>query len=350
MQGAFEVSGPSQANLRAAANSYRTFQDEAVRQGRPKPTGEGVLILDEVKVIGKLMWNSKNHEIYGLALTHNELTSLHDVYQSLDKQQKIQPAQNILQFLWRDLTSSFDVIGPYYPTEAAMDSKSTMTALLETMIICERHGFHVSAIVCDGASANLTTIKLLTTGKRGPSQQESDIQPWFANPFREHAKVYWIICPSHQLKNMINALHNSRQQGARDFTSLQPTEHGIGLVPFGWTAIQDLYKREVVRRDKGCLRMVPGLQKNFIVRDAWTKLNVKPAKIMQQERVLAELRTYAVPETSTLQPNDANNVLATAEYLTACNLMFEQGFLSHKTATATATGTVTATLKSGIEA
>ncbi|XP_014669634.1 PREDICTED: uncharacterized protein LOC106810714 [Priapulus caudatus] len=329
MQDAFEHSGPSQSNLKAAAIVYRQMQNEAVLQEKPKPMGEGVLILDEVKVIGKIMWNSKNHEMYGLALTHNELTSLHDIYQTLDPQQKVSPAQNILQFLWRDLTSSFDVIGPYYATESALDTRLTTATLLETMRIFEAHGFHVSGVVFDGASTNLATVKLLTTGKRGPYQQPYDIQPWFTNPYRPQVKVHFVICPSHQLKNMVNALHNSRPQGTRDFMSVQPAEHGTRLVPFGWQAVQDMYAREVERRDKNCLRMVPGLQQSFIVRDAWTKLNVKPAKIMQQEHVLAELKTYAQPEHTVQQPIDAINVLATVKYLTACNLLFERGLLSH---------------------
>ena len=47
---------------------------------------------------------------------------------------------------------------------------------------------------------------------------------------------------------------------------------------FGWKAILDLYSRECQRRDKGHARMVP---KTHVFRDAWTKLNVFPAKIME---------------------------------------------------------------------
>ena len=50
---------------------------------------------------------------------------------------------------------------------------------------------------------------------------------------------------------------------------------------FGWKAILDLYFRECQRRDKGHARMVPKLCESYVLRDAWTKLNVLPAKIMQ---------------------------------------------------------------------
>ena len=59
-----------------------------------------------------------------------------------------------------------------------------------------------------------------------------------------------------------------------EFTSADGTK-------FGWKATLDLYSRECQRRDKGCARMVPKLKEVHVLRDAWTKLNVLPAKIMQ---------------------------------------------------------------------
>jgi hypothetical protein len=52
-------------------------------------------------------------------------------------------------------------------------------------------------------------------------------------------------------------------------------------------------------------------------------LNVKPAKIMQQEPVLSEL--YGHIQTC---PRDSANVSETYNYLRACNQMFENGILS----------------------
>jgi len=77
-----------------------------------------------------------------------------------------------------------------------------------------------------------------------------------------------------QLKNMINALFSSQEGGTRMFTAADGTT-------FGWKAILDLYARECQRRDQGCARMVPKLREVHVIRDAWTKLNVLPAKIMQ---------------------------------------------------------------------
>ena len=41
------------------------------------------------------------------------------------------------------------------------------------------------------------------------------------------------------------------------------------------------YYRECQRRNNGLARMVPRLREIHVLRDAWTKLNVHPAKIMQ---------------------------------------------------------------------
>ena len=55
----------------------------------------------------------------------------------------------------------------------------------------------------------------------------------------------------------------------------------FGRVEFGWQAIIDMYHRECQRRNNGLARMVPRLREIHVLRDAWTKLNVHPAKIMQ---------------------------------------------------------------------
>ena len=73
---------------------------------------------------------------------------------------------------------------------------------------------------------------------------------------------------------MVNQLWASKEGGAKRFLSEEGTF-------FGWAQIEDMWERECDRRDANLIRLVPGLVKAYIERDAWTKLNVKPAKIMQ---------------------------------------------------------------------
>ena len=305
---------------------YKLFQEHQVTAGKKRPLGEGVLIFDEVKVIAKVLWNSRSNEVYGLAMTSKDMVSLQDVFFS-STEDGTQRAEYILQFIWRDMTGPFDIIGPYYTAATSLDAKFTLACVTDALRQFHNFAFKSCALVFDGASTNLSLVKALM-GVRGPfgtlespsADDRHAIQTSVAHPCWPGQQLHFVMCPSHQLKNMVNALYSSRQGStAKAFQ----TAAGI---PFGWQAISDLYSRECERRQKGLPRDVPGLRKNFVNRDAWTKLNVHPAKIMQQEHVLSELKTYCQQSPV---PHDYQNVLAVLKYLQACNCIFERGLLSH---------------------
>jgi hypothetical protein len=181
---------------------YKHFCEEKVKQGGQRPSGNGVLIFDEVRVVSRLMWNSRSQRVIGMSMTHEDMACLHDVYQTLDE--KTKSTNYIMQFLWRDLTSSFDVVGPYYCSSGALECKFIIGVVLETIKIFHVFEFETSLLVCDGASSNLSAIKQ-TIGVSGvfgrnPSQADPNaIAPSFSNPFNPAKRVYWLICPSHQV-------------------------------------------------------------------------------------------------------------------------------------------------------
>ena len=183
---------------------YDLFCKEVTANGRKCPLGLGVIIFDEVKVMAKVMINTKNESFIGLAMTEKEMKGLHDIYANLSSGEPL-PAEYVLQFLWRDLSSDFDVIGPYFNLKSTIDHKIVIETVFETMEAFHFFGFKTNALVCDGASSNLAAIKLLCTGKRGAFGTSDNIQdlyavaPWFANPFDPTITVYCIICPSHQV-------------------------------------------------------------------------------------------------------------------------------------------------------
>lgn len=80
----------------------------------------------------KVAWNLKGAGITGYSASENELKVLHDVY-STAVQPGSQKASHIVQFLWRDLTSGFDLIGPYFPVESLMSSN-----VLQELIMLSR--------------------------------------------------------------------------------------------------------------------------------------------------------------------------------------------------------------------
>jgi len=62
---------------------YIAFKEECRVNGKQEPKADGVLIFDEVKVACQLLWNSRNHQLIGLAMTQKDLSSLNDIYRIL---------------------------------------------------------------------------------------------------------------------------------------------------------------------------------------------------------------------------------------------------------------------------
>jgi len=124
----------------------------------------------------------------------------------------------ILQFLWRDLTSNYDIIGPYFTSADSVVSKFILTCVLETIKLFQHH--IKSLLVCDGYVANLTPVKATHEHCGAYSILDDifidrfEIKPWFMNPFScildnmHHAVHICAMCIYQcfvQLKNIINA-------------------------------------------------------------------------------------------------------------------------------------------------
>ena len=182
---------------------YSKHCEDVSAKSEYPPLGEGILIFDEVKVQSKVMWNSKNNEIIGLAVSEEELRSLHDVYASVKDEEGLQMTSYILQFLWRDLSSNFDVIGPYFTSESVMEAKFITSCVLDAMLAFEFFRFSVRGLVCNGSSCNLSFMKGLcgVSGQfSSTSRGDYAVPASFTSPFSGN-RVWLIICPSHQVSN-----------------------------------------------------------------------------------------------------------------------------------------------------
>ena len=163
-----------------------------------------------------------------------------------------------------------------------------MACVLETIHLFSLYQFDVALLICDGASANLKLLKLLCGAepKVYPVADGMDryrVKTRFQNIYFKN-NIHVIICPSHQLKNMVAALYSSRENGTKYFL-LENSE-------FGWKSVTDMYKRELNRVENNEIRRVPDMLSSYVYRDKWTRLNVKAAKIMQQPHVLAEMKEH----------------------------------------------------------
>ena len=151
--------GASARCISDQVSRYLVFKEECRRLGKQEPKGDGALIFDEVKVACQLMWNSRSHQLMGLAMTTENLASMNDVYSLLLQSNTAKQTSYILQFLWRDLTSEFDIVGPYFTCSSSVEAKFVLACILETVKLFQLHGLKTSVLVCDGGSSNIATIK-----------------------------------------------------------------------------------------------------------------------------------------------------------------------------------------------
>lgn len=100
-------------------------------------------------------------KITGYAMSPEEIPWLHGVFMTVQDDFDERKTSYILQFLWRDLTSSFDVIGSYLTCAGSWDHQCLLRCVFWTLQVFTLYDFKVRVFVCDGASANLALIKLL---------------------------------------------------------------------------------------------------------------------------------------------------------------------------------------------
>ena len=84
----------------------------------------------------------------------------------------------------------------YFTIPSTMEAKFLHGIVARTMLAFTQFGFGVRALLSDGASANLSLMKILC-GHEDASTMA--ISPWFTSPYNGK-KVYLIVCPSHQVR------------------------------------------------------------------------------------------------------------------------------------------------------
>ena len=116
---------------------------------------------------------------------------LHDAFTSTISS-GYQKTSYIVQFLWRDLTSGFDLIGPHIPVPKSVDSnvKKELSMLCLKKILC---GFPKTTTPIDEEAA----------GERA----RYSVDMLFTNP--EHPMgnpMFAMLCPSHQVTSFSKLL------------------------------------------------------------------------------------------------------------------------------------------------
>ena len=92
-------SGAAWESISKQVEGYEQFKLSCKASGKFEPMADGVLIFDEVKVISRLMWNSRSQTIIGLMMGAKEQASIYDVYQLFDNHKEAEQTSYIMQFL-----------------------------------------------------------------------------------------------------------------------------------------------------------------------------------------------------------------------------------------------------------
>ena len=125
-----EASGEVEERLAGERAKYDTRIAEHIAASRPyPPLRKGTLIFDEVKVVAKLHWNSRDDRLVGHAMTSEEMATLNDLYEVLESDPEAEKADYVLQTLWQDLSSDCDIVGPYYTGSGPFKAKASLLVL-----------------------------------------------------------------------------------------------------------------------------------------------------------------------------------------------------------------------------
>lgn len=208
--------GLNEESVAEEVKKYTKFQENIESKKRPRPKGIGVLVFDETKVQSKILFDMNGGNVKGYAMTAEQLPFLHDIFESVE-QTKCMKTNYILQFLWRDLTSSYSIIGPYFECEKSWDHSYLFGCVMSTLKLFTLYKFGVKILVCDGASSNVALLKLLAgyKAKKLPAEEAGQgdrkylPKMVFKNPYdhRSENLIYMIICPSHQVSCKEHKLH-----------------------------------------------------------------------------------------------------------------------------------------------
>lgn len=200
--------GINEEAIKQEVIKYAEFVKVQEQKNKPKPMQTGVLIFDETKVQSKIMFNMSGNKVMGFAMSPDELPFLKDIFSSIDHEDEMK-TNYVLQFIWRDLTSSYSIIGPYFNCAKTWDHSFLYDCVMRTIKVFSLYHFRVKAMVCDGASSNLALLKVLAAeckGKQLPLEAGAGVdrflpQMKFNDPYDpgDDADVYMIICPSHQV-------------------------------------------------------------------------------------------------------------------------------------------------------
>lgn len=240
-----------------------------------EPLGQMCILFDEMNIRSGLVFNASRWELHGVACDYASIESMTDILTIVDdiakhknQDQKVssptssdkdkvdseistmleklqkRKTRKMLQFMLRDLTSSFDFMGPYFEIAEDLNAEELYTIIQNIIDATYLYGFVPRIIVADGLSVNMSAFRFLTGGTLTVKHSADFVRcaPYFL--YEGTGQLIFVsLDPTHVYKSARNALYNSKPGGVRmlNFFGKNVT----------WTHISDVWLREEARARAG---------------------------------------------------------------------------------------------------
>lgn len=239
-----------------------------------------VLLFDEMKVQGNLVWDKHTGELIGFVdLGHIDIN-----YATIDKPNQL--ATHVLAFMLRSINPFKFSLANFSTTGAT--SYQMFPLFWKAVSMCELQcDLKVVAVTCDGASTNRKVFRMhFDMTSQDDINPNVDVTYRTSNLFSSDKRIiYFISDPPHLIKTARNCLSNS---GAGRCTRFM-WNGGLFVV---WNHISDIFYED---RDCG-LQLLPKLSNDHINLTSYSVMNVKlPAQVLSCT-VSDVLKSFGPPE------------------------------------------------------
>lgn len=151
-------------NSGECCDQYVDARETFFSEGGVEAEAHGILVCDECKIVGNLVFNAYTHEIEGTTDDGNDLDTLTDLL--FDNEDNGENAsKNIATYvnLWKYRQvgggKHFSFLGEHYFNSGALNAFTLLSQFYRVLLNCEMQGFRVHALCCDAGTYATTMIR-----------------------------------------------------------------------------------------------------------------------------------------------------------------------------------------------
>jgi hypothetical protein len=270
-----------------------------------------ILMLDEMKLVEGLFWNTRTHTISGFAEKTNDFSTVLQDLEDSDTGgggEKSHLAAYVNQ--WKVVTERTNkgYILDFFASSTPATSSMLAVQLHHVLQMTSLFNVHIRAICADSNATNRKLFDQLCNREyHVDTPFLTDEETYFLNPCNGD-KIYVYNCSVHMLKAIRNNVFNSRTEFINPTKGKKKTgkelKFGESFAGFGWDLIENLFHEDQVREKNG-LTPIARLSKDIVYLNSWSKMKVPLAKRVLSPAVISALivkgiKTCNIPDSEIL--------------------------------------------------